>query len=62
MVTVIFQTTQLSSQIFLRRSLKQMVDQVVMTIKERESLLLQRISRIREVKFQSLEEQQQKIR
>ena len=39
-----------------------MVEQVIMTIREREAMLLERISRIHNVKFQSLEEQQQKIR
>jgi len=44
------------------RNVKQMVEQVIMTIREREAMLLERISRIHNVKFQSLEEQQQKIR
>jgi len=44
------------------RSVTQTVEQLMLAIKEREALLLDRITRIHLVKFQSLEEQQQKIR
>ena len=39
-----------------------MVEQVIIGLKERESQLLDQVSRIHLVKFKSLEEQQQKIR
>jgi len=39
-----------------------MVEQVIIGLKERESQLLDQVSRIHRVKFKSLEEQQQKIR
>ncbi|XP_023319550.1 E3 ubiquitin-protein ligase TRIM71 isoform X2 [Eurytemora carolleeae] len=44
------------------RTIKQMVEQVIIGLKERESQLLDQVSRIHRVKFKSLEEQQQKIR